>query len=130
LNEPDLTDLEQLTADAIPQDAPFRLDRQNYTPTPSGTTLTPSQEIEKEHSVQEHQNTKWRAILFYSTMSVVLLCVIASVAGAGVYLWMMGREASAAVMSAWLGANVVQVVGVLMVITRHLFPGQGAGQNS
>ncbi|MDQ1700262.1 MAG: hypothetical protein QOG34_2125 [Frankiaceae bacterium] len=39
------------------------------------------------------------------------------------YLAMAGDAMPASVMSAWLGAVVVEVIGVVFVITRNLFPG-------
>ena len=80
---------------------------------------------------RDEQNNRWRRVLFFTTITVVVLCVAASVGGGFLYLFHMhslGKESSAAVLSTWFGANVVQVVGVLLVITRHLFPGSEQGE--
>jgi len=75
---------------------------------------------------RDEQDNRWRRVLFVTTIAVVSLCVAASIVGGFLYMYYMhslGRESSAAVLSTWFGSNVVQVVGVLLVITRHLFPG-------
>jgi len=81
------------------------------------------QEYELE---QLRQNTRWRRILFWTTFIVVVVCVLASLVGAVAYTLIMRDKASDAVLSTWFGANVVQVIGILLVITRHLFPSAGA----
>ena len=46
-----------------------------------------------------------------------------------VYAWAgRGWELSPGVIEVWLGATVVQVVGVVTVVTRHLFPSRDGGQ--
>jgi uncharacterized membrane protein len=107
------------------------------TDVPLGVVTTPS-DAEKKRSrkdlerERDEQNNRWRRILFATTIVVVALCVVASIGGGFlymIYMHMMGRESNAAVLSTWFGANVVQVVGVLLVITRHLFPGTNQTDN-
>lgn len=40
----------------------------------------------------------------------------------GFYLWQIRAHMDSAVMIAWLSASVVEVVGILWVIARNLFP--------
>ncbi|MDO4130868.1 hypothetical protein [Clavibacter michiganensis] len=43
-------------------------------------------------------------------------------AGFLIYLIATGREANQAVLSTWIASSVVQIIGLLAIITRHLFP--------
>jgi hypothetical protein len=46
-----------------------------------------------------------------------------------VYAWAgRGWQLDPAVIDVWLGATVVQVVGIVLVVTRHLFPLRDGGQ--
>lgn len=46
-----------------------------------------------------------------------------------VYAWAgRGWELLPGVIEVWLGATVVQVVGVVIVVTRHLFPSRDGGE--
>jgi len=71
---------------------------------------------------QEKQVTHWRESLFNKMMILVF-----SVEGVGVgllvcYVVSSWHSLNTVVLSVWFGSNVVQVVGILLVITRHLFP--------
>ena len=83
---------------------------------------TPAAQILEEQRKQEHQNTFWRRILFWLAVVLVAACVLASLVVGICYFVTAHGHADATVLSAWFGANVIQVVGVLIVITRHLFP--------
>ncbi|WP_152649733.1 hypothetical protein [Demequina oxidasica] len=83
---------------------------------------TPAEKIKEERAKQEKQNTLWRRIVFWSTIPVVVATIVASFIVLSNYLGTMGANASPTVISAWFAASVVQVIGILVIITRHLFP--------
>jgi hypothetical protein len=92
-------------------------------------SLTPAQVIaqaraqsEQEVALQHKQNTLWRRFLFWSVWGLVVGIAVLSGVLIVVYLRIAGADSSPAVLSTWFGATVVQVVGLLLVITRHLFP--------
>jgi hypothetical protein len=90
---------------------------------------TPAQKIEqsnaelaKEQAKQTKQNTIWRRFLFWGVFSLVIAVAVLS---AGLIWWYMvasDGKPNPVVLSTWFSASVVQVVGLLLVITRHLFP--------
>jgi len=69
--------------------------------------------------------------LAYANWLRWLLCAQLGIADAVfvVYAW-AGRKwhLDAAVIDVWLGATVVQVVGIVLVVTRHLFPLRDGGK--
>jgi hypothetical protein len=79
----------------------------------------------REELVQLGQNTTWRESLFKRMSALVLVVEIVSVALLVVYvvsvLW-RSQELNVTVVTSWIVANVAQVIGILAVITRHLFP--------
>ena len=124
-----MTDVPEQTTDDLPADVPKgpvpkRLLRRKgrNAPEPKPTR----EEMDRQHQEYEleqlRQNTSWRRILFWTTFVVVVICALASIIGAVAYTLIMRANASDAVLSTWFGANVVQVIGILLVITRHLFP--------
>ncbi|QCR44260.1 hypothetical protein C1N91_12740 [Curtobacterium sp. SGAir0471] len=76
----------------------------------------------EEVANQAGQNTKWRPVLFWTVYGIVLAFATVSVLGIVAYMIYFGKEASPVVLSTWAGGSVAQVVGLMLVITRHLFP--------
>jgi hypothetical protein len=107
--------------DAIPNNVPFVKDVERTVP-------SAQERINNAHATQAEQDTDWRKPLFWVAVTLVPLCVVASI-GAG--FWYMKAShglPDPAVLSAWFGAGMVQVVGILYTITKHLFPEQDAGK--
>lgn len=75
-----------------------------------------------QDAMQSKQNTAWRNTLFKLTMWVVPICVAVNLAAGIWYMIAAHGQPDAAALAAWFGGIVVQVVGILLVITRHLFP--------
>ncbi|WP_418515950.1 hypothetical protein ACNUCX_16195 [Curtobacterium flaccumfaciens pv. flaccumfaciens] len=76
----------------------------------------------KEVADQAGQNTRWRPVLFWTVYGIVLSVAVVSVGGIIAYVIMFGKDASPVVLSTWAGGSVAQIVGLMLVITRHLFP--------
>lgn len=76
--------------------------------------------VREEDARQARQNTLWRRILFWGVSSIVAAVVIADVVVIWVYL--AGGYVDPIVLATWFASNVAQVIGLLLVITRHLFP--------
>lgn len=76
----------------------------------------------KEVADQAGQNTRWRPILFWTVYAIVLSVAVVSVGGIIAYMVIFGKDASPVVLSTWAGGSVAQIVGLMLVITRHLFP--------
>ncbi|WIE54196.1 hypothetical protein [Curtobacterium sp. MCBD17_003] len=92
-------------------------------------TSTPVDQYERARNKQAQevadqagQNTRWRPVLFWTVYAIVLAVAVVSVGGIIVYMFVMGRKASPVVLSTWAGGSVAQIVGLMLVITRHLFP--------
>jgi len=82
---------------------------------PDGLKFLPEKELQQDRELK----------LSYATWLRRLLAVQLAVADVVfvVYAWAgRGWDLQPAVIDVWLGATVVQVVGVVLVITRHLFP--------
>jgi hypothetical protein len=80
---------------------------------------------EHEQTTQSQQDTRWRRILFWLAVVLVPICLVASTIAGFWYMAVSGGHASPAALSAWFGSSVIQVIGILLVITRHLFPEHG-----
>jgi hypothetical protein len=78
--------------------------------------------LEEERAKQARQNTIWRRFLFWGVSSIVLAVTLLGGVVIVLYLTTTGLEADPLVLSTWFGSSVIQVVGLLLVITRHLFP--------
>jgi hypothetical protein len=90
---------------------------------------TPVDEVERareEHAkqiaAQATQNTGWRQTLFWTVYWIVLSFATVSCVGIVIYMIMLGEKANPVVLSTWAGGSVAQVVGLMLVITKHLFP--------
>lgn len=79
-------------------------------------------DIAEQNAHQAKQNTLWRRFLFWSVYGIVMMVALLAAVVILLYVIVNGAEASPAVISTWIGASVVQVIGLLLVITRHLFP--------
>jgi len=78
--------------------------------------------VEEEHASQSKQNTLWRRVLFWGVSSIVALFVIME--GVAIVIYVATTpHLDPIVMSTWFAASAVQIIGLLVVITRHLFPG-------
>lgn len=73
---------------------------------------------------QERQNTEWRQIAFWGASATLVLIVLVSIAGQAAYLISQWGSLDPATMAAWFGANVIEIVGLMHIITRHLFPAE------
>lgn len=90
--------------------------------TPNERMAEANAEWWNEHSAQAKQRTSWRRFLFW-TVAVMVIVIGASATVAGWWYFLtMGDDADPVVLSVWIGSNVVQVVGLLSIITKHLFP--------
>lgn len=81
-----------------------------------------AQEIEMRHRFAEQEyelrrNYAWGILALLGFQFVVANVVFVAFAWAGKH-W----DLSTAVIDVWLAATVVQVVGIVLVVTRHLFP--------
>jgi hypothetical protein len=81
-----------------------------------------AQEIEMRHRFAEQEyelrrNYAWGILALLGFQFVVANVVFVAFAWAGKH-W----DLSTAVIDVWLAAMVVQVVGIVLVVTRHLFP--------
>jgi hypothetical protein len=81
-------------------------------------------DLKRKSAEQEYElrKTYARGILW-------LLCIEMTVANAVfvAFAWVGEHwKLETAVIDVWLGATVVQVVGVVLVVTRHLFPERGS----
>lgn len=111
----------EFTVDDLPDDV--ELDKSLETGVSEATRLsqTYSEQIRKEHENQEKQNTFWRRWVFWTTLPLVVICVATSVGLAIIYFFTEDHP-DPTVLSVWFAGNVVQVVGILLVVTKHLFP--------
>lgn len=73
------------------------------------------------------QDIKLRKRLASWAIFFVGLQLIASNLFFGFYLWHNKSDPSQQVMTAWLAASVVEVIGILLVIARSLFPVKSNG---
>lgn len=74
---------------------------------------------------QATQNTKWRESLFKQMVPLVFAIESVSVAlliSYVVYVMCTDRDMDGTFLSVWFVANVAQVIGILAIITNHLFP--------
>lgn len=71
------------------------------------------------------QNHKFRGLLFAVVTVLVILVVFASVAFMIVFLWLRRENAEGSVLIAWFSASVVQVIGLMAILARNLFPAGG-----
>lgn len=80
-------------------------------------------DLDEEYNKQAHQNTGWRRLLFYWAMIAVSAIVAISNYAAWRYFTLTPvGDVDATALSTWFAANVVQVIGILLIIARHLFP--------
>lgn len=77
-----------------------------------------------KHSDQKQDQSLKKIYALSALVGVGIQLLIADAA----FFWYL-RDASGAVpgavMDVWLGATVVQVIGIILVITRYLFPPRG-----
>lgn len=90
--------------------------------TPAERMENSNADIAEQNAHQAKQNTLWRRFLFWSVYSIVMMVAVLAAVIIVLYVVINGAEASPAVISTWIAASVVQVIGLLLVITRHLFP--------
>jgi polyferredoxin len=89
---------------------------------------TAKADFEHEKARQEKQNTAWRRFLFWGISMLVLVVASVSLTGFLLYVHESGPAANPTVISTWIGGSVVQTVGLLLIITRHLFPQAEGGR--
>lgn len=78
--------------------------------------------IKQAHAKQAIQNIFWRRIMFWGVSGSVVATLLASFAVMFWYIKVFGDNASPTVLSAWFFAIVAQALGLLAIITSHLFP--------
>lgn len=71
------------------------------------------------------QDIRLRKRLAYWAIAFVGAQLVASNIFFGVYIFSNRADASSQVMTAWLAASVIEVIGILLVIARSLFPVKG-----
>jgi len=77
---------------------------------------------------QEKQVTKWRKSLFGKMLALVVCVEIISVLLLTcyvIYTILSHKDLDTTFLSVWFVSNVAQVIGILAVITNHLFPDRG-----
>lgn len=80
-------------------------------------------DLDEEYTKQAHQNTGWRRLLFYWAMlAVSAIVVFSNIAAWRYFNHTPVDNVDATALSTWFAANVVQVIGILLIIARHLFP--------
>ncbi|MBG9889831.1 hypothetical protein ABE10_25395 [Bacillus toyonensis] len=92
--------------------------------TPAERISEADAKLKEERATQAKQNTLWRRFLFWGVSAIVVLIALANVVFIGWYMTM--PDASPIVLSTWVAGGAVQVVGLLVVITKHLFPGENS----
>lgn len=77
-----------------------------------------------EHAIQAKQNTLWRRLVFWGVAGLVAIVSLSNVC---LIFWYISKtpSPSSTVLSTWSIGSVAQVIGLLVVITRHMFPGSG-----
>lgn len=91
--------------------------------TPADRLAEATAAIKEQQATHAEQNTLWRRILFWGVSGIVALVVILEVLVVITYAKALKQPPDPVVMSTWLVTSVAQVIGLLLVITRHLFPG-------
>ena len=118
------------SAEALKDDVPFDVSRWKIFDPSTPETIdkgdTPVDEAARKHAeqvaAQATQNTGWRKTLFWTVYWIVLAFATVNCVGIIVYLALLGKEANPVVLSTWAVGSVAQVVGLMLVITKHLFP--------
>ncbi|RTE48010.1 MULTISPECIES: hypothetical protein [unclassified Actinobaculum] len=82
--------------------------------------------IRKQEAEQTTQNTAWRKWLFWVTLLIVFALSFTNIVLIIIYTC-RASAISATALSTWIVGSAAQVIGLLAIITRHLFP-QANGQ--
>jgi hypothetical protein len=72
-----------------------------------------------------HAANEYRKTLVKSTQATVAALVTAATVFMGLYIWSQWDHVEASVMIAYFASVVAEVVGILYVIARYLFPSSG-----
>lgn len=122
---------DEVTADELETDVPFNaalaraaaeVSAQPVAKTPAERKDEAEAQVAEANAKWADQRTTWRRVLFWGVAGMVALVGASALAAGWAYLLMMGTDAHPGVIGAWIGSSVAQVVGLLVVITRHLFP--------
>jgi len=85
----------------------------------------PQHEVEPLEARRGKQDIEWRRIVFYTVLITVGITLIVSLVLILLYAFTLKRDMHPTVLAAWFGASVVQVIGLLAIVTRSLFPNNG-----
>jgi hypothetical protein len=102
-------------------DLPAPQDAVEIKKSPAHRSLVAAADIQEQNAKQSKQNTLWRRILFWGVSGIVFVLFLLEGISVGVYL--AEGNFNPFVISTLLGATTVQILGLLFIITRHLFPG-------
>jgi hypothetical protein len=86
----------------------------------------PSRHVERFNRAQAQsaeQDVKLKGFYAYFLPTVMVLQLAAADVGFFLYAqWGVDWEIDTSIMHVWLGATVVEVIGIVLVVTRYLFP--------
>lgn len=82
--------------------------------------------VQREQALldNQQQDVRMRKHLGYGAMTVVAVQMVAANVFFGWYMVAADAKPQPEVMLGWMGMTVVQVIGVILVVTRNLFPPQ------
>lgn len=74
---------------------------------------------------KEAQDLAWRPLVFWGVLIVVAVTLVASLGLMIAYAIIKKGDMDPTVLAAWFGSAVIQVIGLLAIVTRSLFPNNG-----